>query len=55
MAESQKSVLVTGGTGFIGSHTVTLLVQAGWHVTIVDNLANSRCDISLLDGRTPPP
>ena len=34
-------VLVTGGMGYIGSHTVVLLVQAGWQVTIVDNLANS--------------
>jgi UDP-glucose 4-epimerase len=35
------SVLVTGGCGYIGSHTVVLLVSAGWHVTVVDNLCNS--------------
>ncbi len=34
-------VLVTGGTGYIGSHTVVELLTAGHEVTIVDNLANS--------------
>ena len=38
---SPKRILVTGGTGYIGAHTVVLLVEAGWLVTIVDNLANS--------------
>lgn len=44
MAEEQtykKHILVTGGAGYIGSHTVFLLVQDGNHVTIVDNLSNS--------------
>ena len=36
------TVLVTGGAGYIGSHTVVLLVEAGWQVTIVDNLSNSK-------------
>jgi UDP-glucose 4-epimerase len=36
-----KNILVTGGTGYIGSHTVVLLVEAGWMVTVIDNLANS--------------
>jgi nucleoside-diphosphate-sugar epimerase len=35
---SGKSVLVTGGAGFIGSHLATALVAAGAHVTVVDNL-----------------
>jgi UDP-glucose 4-epimerase len=35
------SILVTGGTGFIGSHTVVALVNAGYSVVIVDNLSNS--------------
>ncbi len=34
-------VLVTGGTGYIGSHTVVELLQAGHQVVIVDNLSNS--------------
>lgn len=34
-------VLVTGGAGYIGSHTVLELVEAGYNVTVVDNLVNS--------------
>lgn len=37
-------ILVTGGTGYIGSHTVVLLVEAGYTVTIIDNLANSNAE-----------
>lgn len=36
-----KVVLVTGGTGFIGSHTTVALLEAGYSVTILDNLSNS--------------
>lgn len=35
-------ILVTGGTGYIGSHTVVELSQAGYEVIIVDNLSNSK-------------
>ena len=35
------AILVTGGTGFIGSHTTVELQQAGYRVVIVDNLSNS--------------
>ncbi len=35
------SILVTGGTGYIGSHTVVELQQSGYRVIIVDNLSNS--------------
>ncbi len=42
-----KLVLVTGGTGFIGSHTTVELQQAGYDVVIVDNLSNS--EIGVLD------
>lgn len=41
-------ILVTGGTGYIGSHTVVELLQAGFEVVIIDNLSNS--DIRVLDG-----
>lgn len=40
--EQNRRVLVTGGLGFIGSHTVVELVNDGYVVTIVDNLCNSR-------------
>lgn len=40
-----KTVLVTGGTGFIGSHTVVELQQAGWRVVILDNLCNSQAAV----------
>ena len=35
------AILVTGGAGFIGSHTVVELQEAGYDVVVVDNLANS--------------
>lgn len=35
------TILVTGGTGFIGSHTTVALQQAGYRVLILDNLCNS--------------
>lgn len=38
-------ILVTGGTGFIGSHTVVELQQRGFEVIIVDNLSNSSADV----------
>ena len=34
-------ILVTGGAGYIGSHTCIELVQAGYDVVVVDNLCNS--------------
>ena len=44
----KQKILVTGGTGFIGSHTVVELIEAGYEVVIVDNLSNS--NIKVLDG-----
>ena len=41
-------VIVTGGTGFIGSHTVVELIDAGFDPVIADNLSNS--NISVLEG-----
>ena len=43
-------ILVTGGTGYIGSHTVVELMQKGYDVVIVDNLSNS--NQAVLDGIT---
>ncbi len=43
-----KKILVTGGTGFIGSHTTVELQNAGYDVVIIDNLSNS--NIEVLDG-----
>lgn len=45
-----KNILVTGGLGYIGSHTVVALQNAGFKVVIIDNLSNSR--ISVLDNIT---
>jgi UDP-glucose 4-epimerase len=38
-------ILVTGGTGYIGSHTVVELQNAGYEVIIIDNLSNSSADV----------
>ncbi|WP_461632841.1 UDP-glucose 4-epimerase GalE [Labilibaculum euxinus] len=40
-----KQILVTGGTGFIGSHTVVELQNSGYDVVIVDNLSNSKVEV----------
>ena len=42
---NKQTILVTGGTGFIGSHTTVELQQAGYNVVIVDNLSNSNADV----------
>lgn len=44
----KHTILVTGGTGFIGSHTTVELQNAGYKVVIVDNLSNSQA--SVVDG-----
>lgn len=52
-----KKILVTGGTGYIGSHTVVELQRQGYEVLIVDNLSNSRLDvldnIETISGKRP--
>jgi UDP-glucose 4-epimerase len=40
-----KRILVTGGLGFIGSHTVVALQNKGFEVVIIDNLSNSKIDV----------
>ncbi len=51
------TILVTGGTGYIGSHTVVQLLEAGHHVLVLDNLCNSKAQvidrISQITGNTP--
>ena len=41
----KKKILVTGGTGYIGSHTAVELIEEGFDVIIVDNLYNSEADV----------
>ena len=41
----KQTILVTGGTGFIGSHTTVELIQAGYNVVIADNLSNSKREV----------
>ena len=43
----KEKVLVTGGAGFIGSHTCCLLLEAGYEVVIIDNFSNS--NVTVLD------
>lgn len=43
-----KKILVTGGAGYIGAHTVISLIEAGYEPVIIDNLAAS--DVTLLEG-----
>ena len=45
-----KKILVTGGLGYIGSHTVVELQNSGFEVIIIDNLSNSSLD--ALEGIT---
>ena len=40
-SENVKTILVTGGLGYIGSHTVVELIENGYEVDIIDNLSNS--------------
>mgnify|MGYP001337947207 CR=1 FL=1 len=41
----KKKILVTGGTGYIGSHTSVELIEAGYDVVIIDNLYNSEAEV----------
>jgi len=44
-----KKILVTGGAGYIGSHTSLALLQAGMDVVVLDNLSNSS-EVALTRG-----
>ena len=40
-----KRILVTGGLGYIGSHTCVALIEAGYHPVVIDNLRNTRISV----------
>lgn len=52
-----KNILVTGGTGFIGSHTCVKLIENDYNVIIMDNLSNSKAEtvdkIEQITGKRP--
>ena len=52
-----KTILVTGGAGYIGSHTTLALLQAGCEVVVLDNLSNSSDEslkrVAQISGRVP--
>lgn len=52
-----KTVLVTGGLGYIGSHTVVRLIENGYNTVVIDNLSNSNVKvldrIKTITGQTP--
>ena len=53
-----KNILITGGAGFIGSHTCIELVKKGFKLTILDSLVNSKVETinrikKLVEGETP--
>lgn len=52
-----RTVLITGGTGYIGSHTTVEFLQKGYRVVIVDNLSNSQKEvlnnIEAITGKAP--
>uniref|UniRef100_H2YZ73 UDP-glucose 4-epimerase n=1 Tax=Ciona savignyi TaxID=51511 RepID=H2YZ73_CIOSA len=48
MNACRKTILVAGGAGYIGSHTVVELLNAGHRVVVVDNLSNSQENLSLV-------
>ena len=58
MSGAKQTVLVTGGAGYIGSHAVLELLQAGWPVVVLDNLCNASAEslrrVEQLTGRPAP-
>ena len=38
------NILVTGGAGYIGSHTCVALLEAGYDIIVIDNLSNSKAE-----------
>jgi UDP-glucose 4-epimerase len=56
MSNKIKTVLVTGGAGYIGSHTCVELLESEYHVVVVDNLSNSKYTslkrVQMITGKT---
>ena len=46
-------ILVTGGAGYIGSHTCVELIEAGYTPIVIDNLSNSNPKVCAALGRSP--
>ena len=44
MQQTNNKILVTGGAGYIGSHTVVSLVEQGFNVVVLDNFCNSQAE-----------
>ncbi|MBG0860693.1 MAG: UDP-glucose 4-epimerase GalE [Bacteroidales bacterium] len=53
----KKKIVVTGGTGYIGSHTAVELIEDGYEVILIDNLYNSEAEVAdrigMISGITP--
>ncbi len=53
----RKNILVTGGTGYVGIHTIVTLIEANYDVTVMDNLCNSSAEslsrVPLITGCDP--
>ena len=47
----KKKIIVTGGTGYIGSHTAVELIEEGFDVILIDNLYNSEADVAERIGK----
>ncbi|MEX1121089.1 MAG: SDR family NAD(P)-dependent oxidoreductase, partial [Balneolales bacterium] len=43
---NKKTILLTGGTGYIGSHTAVEMIGAGYDVVLLDNLSNSKAEVA---------
>jgi UDP-glucose 4-epimerase len=56
--KSPKKILLTGGAGYVGSHTAAVLIQAGFEVVILDNFLNSKpisvARLEVLTGKSIP-
>lgn len=57
MIMKNSRILITGGTGYIGSHTVVSLMEQGYEIAIIDNLSNSEREvlngIAAITGKSP--